>query len=205
MSGRGEPRGGAGATGETRRIPPRGRGNGRWDPEGSGGRPGSRPEPRIPPAACRSSNSPLRQVLNWGGGCPGVPPDPLWSCREAPLALCPQPRAPAYPPCVPPAWRRRWDTPLPKGGTQGPPALLGGTVLGMALGRHRAPVFTVSSTHPSYKVLVHSRGVWTISQPLWLCVPFPAGQGAAPVKPSYLQAQHGGGLRCSGRALNSGA
>lgn len=58
--------------------------------------------------------------------------------------------------------------------------------------------------HPN-EVLVHSRGVWTISQPLWLCVPFPAGQGAAPVKPSYLQAQHGGGLRCSGRALSSGA
>lgn len=93
MSGRGEPRGGAGAVGGA--TSHRGDTAEAGGTEGSGGRPRNRPEPRIPPpAARRSSTTPLRQVLNWGGGCPGVPPAPLWACSEAPLAL--RPRVPAH-------------------------------------------------------------------------------------------------------------
>lgn len=80
-------------------------------------------------------------------------------------------------------------------------------MLQMTLGRDRASAFALSPTHPSYGVLVLGGGVWAISPPLWLRVPFPGDQGDAPVKPSYLQAQHGGGRRlcCSGRVLGSGA
>lgn len=51
MSGRGEPRTGVGAAGDIHCIPPQGQGNGRRDPEGTGGRRGSRPEtftPQLP-------------------------------------------------------------------------------------------------------------------------------------------------------------
>lgn len=85
MSGRGEPRGGAGggragvaevAAGGTRRIPAPGHGNGRRDPEGSGGSAGS----------CRSRTShpslqvryrPLRHVPNRAREVPWGAPRPL--------------------------------------------------------------------------------------------------------------------------------
>lgn len=69
----------------------------------------------------------------------------------------------------------------------------GETVLQMILGRDRASAVALwPPTHPSYGVLVHGGGVWAMSPPPWLRVPFPGDQGDAPVNPSYLQAQYGG-------------
>ena len=200
MSGRGEPRGGAGAAGDGPQIPPRGHGSDRRDPRAAAGDPGAHRSCASPLAACRSSNAPSRQVLNQGGGYPGIPPAPLWSCREAP-------QAPAYLPCVAPAWRRRWDAPWCWTQRWNPetPSFVGGYGARDDAGKRQSThVRSVFPTHLSCGVLVCDGGLWAISPPLWLHIPFPAGQGAAPVKPSYLQAQHGGGLRCSGRALGCG-
>lgn len=139
------------------------------------------------------------------GGCPGVPSALLWSCRDAPLAVLPPTSCPCLPAEHPPSTAETVGCPFTQRWHAGPPSLVGRDSARDGIGKTQSIcVCFVSPTCPSYWVLVHSRGVWDTSPPLWLHVLFPAGQGAAPVKPSYLQAQHGRGLRCSGRALSSG-
>lgn len=205
MSGRGEPRGGAGVAGGDSPHPTAGT---RERPAGPGGQ---RLETREltgavhPPAVCRSSNALLRQVLNWGGGCSGMPPALLWSCREAPL-----PPTSAYLLSILPSWLRRWDAPLhwTQRWHPGIPSFVGGDSPRVDTGKRQSIcLHAVSPTHASYRVLVHGGRVWAISSPLRLRVPFPAGLGATPIKPSYLQGpawwgeaallQECAGLRCS--------
>lgn len=195
MSGRGEPRGGAGALGGA--TSHRGDTAEAGGTEGSGGRPRSRPEPRIPPPGCpQVQYRPIATGPKLGlGGAPG--------CPQPHFGLAARPLSPSGPVSLPTSHHGAMRSCAgPKGLTEAPPQLfLGVTVLRVLLGRGTASGFALSPPpNPSCRALIHCRRVWAT----FMC-PFPENGGTTPKKTLYLQAWRGWGLRCSARVLGSNA
>lgn len=114
MSGRGEPRGGAGAVGGA--TSHRGDTAEAGGTEGSGGRPRSRPEPRIPPPRLPTGPVPPHcdRSLTGVGGAPG--------CPQPHFGLAARPLSPSGPVSLPTSHHGAMRSCAgPKGLTKAPP------------------------------------------------------------------------------------
>lgn len=172
MSGRGEPRGGAGALGGA--TSHRGDTAEAGGTEGSGGRPRSRPEPRIPPPGCpQVQYRPIATGPKLGlGGAPG--------CPQPHFGLAARPLSPSGPVSLPTSHHGAMRSCAgPKGLTEAPPPAFfrGDSAQGGAGKRHS---IWLRSVPPPQSIL---QGPYPLQKGLGhLYVPLPRKRGNHPKK-----------------------